>query len=64
MNSIQILGAKDVAKLFNVTVPTARKFLHRKGVPSFKVGRELRVEKEALLKWIREQNGVGEKETR
>lgn len=51
------LNVKQVAELFNVSVPTAREFLHRKGVPPFKVGRELRIEKNALINYV--QNAIG-----
>ena len=54
----QIINCKEVAEILHCSLPTAREFLHRKGVPSFKVGREIRIEKNALINYVQNARGV------
>ena len=51
------LNVKQVAEVLNCSAPTAREFLHRKGCPSFRVGRELRIEKNALIHYVQNARG-------
>lgn len=47
------LGTKDVAKILNCSIPTARTLMHRKDFPLVKVGRALKVYAPALDEWAR-----------
>lgn len=53
----------EAAELLGVHVQTLRKLARRKGIPCFKVGRDWRFRKEALISWADEQNRVDEEES-
>lgn len=55
-NDIQFLGSKDVAKALGCSLPLARQIMLQYGFPLIKVGRSLKVEKQAFLDWTRNQN--------
>lgn len=56
MNGIEILTVEDVSKILGINIQTAQRMFHEKYFPRIKgVGRRLLVEKEAFLKYIRNE---------
>lgn len=51
----EILTADEVAELLQVSKVTLWKLRKYRGLPSFKVGREVRFFKHELLQWIQEE---------
>lgn len=49
-NSIVFLGTKDIAQSPGCSIPTARGIMHRPDFPLIKVGKNLRVSKEAFMR--------------
>lgn len=48
-------GTKEVAKSLGCSIPTAREIMHRPDFPLIKVGKNLRVSKEAFMRWAEER---------
>ena len=55
----EFLNVFDAAALLEVHVQTLRKLARQKKIPSFKVGRDWKFRKEALVRWADEQHRVG-----
>lgn len=55
-----VLTAKDVMAFLGVARPTAYELMNRKDFPSIRIGRSLKVTKQALLAWL-EQKATTEK---
>ena len=51
MYNIKFLNTKDVAKVLNCSVPTARQLMMRADFPLIKVGKNLKVEEQAFIEW-------------
>lgn len=51
MYNIKFLNTKDVAKVLNCSVPTARQLMMRADFPLIKVGKNLKVEEQAFIDW-------------
>ena len=58
------LTVEEVAELLQVTVETVRDYINRKKnrLPAFKVGREWRVRKIDLDRWVEENMNVRDEE--
>lgn len=50
-NNIMFLGTKQVATLLGCSLPTARQIMMRHDFPLIRIGRSMKVEKNALLEW-------------
>jgi len=55
MEDPKILTADEVAKLLKVSPVTLWRLRKHRGLPSFKVGREVRFFKHELLQWIQDE---------
>ena len=53
----RLMTVKGMQARYGCSLPTAREFLHKRGCPSFKVGREIRIEKNALFAFIQSSKG-------
>jgi excisionase family DNA binding protein len=53
-----MLTVQQVANYLNVSRNTVYNWTNSGELPSFKTGNTRRIRKEALLKWIREKEGV------
>lgn len=51
MEKITFLTTKDVAKALECSLPTARNIMMRHDFPLIRVGRAMKVEKNAFLEW-------------
>jgi excisionase family DNA binding protein len=58
-NKNEIMNVFDAAALLGVHVQTLRKLARKKEIPSFKVGRDWKFRKEALVRWADEQHSPG-----
>ena len=54
-NLQDILTVKQLAEFLQVTELTIRRAINSNKLKAFKVGREWRIEKEEVLKWLDEQ---------
>jgi len=59
MPNSDAMNALEAAAFLGVHVETLRKLARRNEIPSFKVGRDWRFRKEALVRWADEQRTVG-----
>lgn len=50
-----VLTVSQVQEILGVSKAVAYQLAHRRGFPSFKLGRSIRVSKEALLCWLEQQ---------
>lgn len=50
-----ILSAEDLAKALNVSISTSYRLLHSKGFPVVTIGKRKMVNKNDLVKWIKQQ---------
>lgn len=50
-DNIQFLNTEEVAAALGCSVPTARNIMHRKDFPLVRVGKSMKVSKQAFLKW-------------
>ena len=48
---IKFLGTQEVSKALGCSLPTARQIMMRQDFPLVRVGRAMKVEKNALLEW-------------
>lgn len=48
----------DIARLLNISLPTARQLFHSKGFPSMKIGRAFRVSRSAFERWAHEREVI------
>lgn len=48
---VVFLGTKEVAKALGCSLPTARQIMMRYDFPLIRVGRSMKVEKNALIEW-------------
>lgn len=55
----EVLNVFDAAALLGVHIQTLRKLARKKEIPSFKVGRDWKFRKEALVRWADEQHRSG-----
>ena len=51
----ELYTVKDVAKFFQIGRNKAYDLMHEPGFPSFKLGKQMRVPKEQLLLWTKNQ---------
>ncbi|MFT4593579.1 MAG: excisionase family DNA binding protein [Phycisphaerales bacterium] len=59
--SKQLLNREEAAQWFGLSVRTLDKLTKEGGVPSFKIGRQVRYSLQALEKWVEEaQKNKGE----
>lgn len=58
------LTVEEVAEMLQVSVETVRGYINRKKnkLPAFKVGREWRVRKTDLDRWVQENMNIGDGE--
>ena len=47
---------KDVARCLGCSLPTARQLFHRADFPALKIGKNLKVSKDAFEKWASERH--------
>jgi excisionase family DNA binding protein len=52
----ELLSPAEVAMLLNVPYRTVILWVKNRKIPSYKLGRHLRVEKEKLLEWVRQNS--------
>lgn len=50
-----VLGARDVMAFLGIARPTAYELMNRKDFPSIRIGRSLKVTKQALLAWLEQK---------
>lgn len=50
-DSLEFLSSSDVAKLLHCSIVTARNTMKRADFPLVRVGKNMRVSKQALIKW-------------
>lgn len=50
-DKVVFLGTKEVAEALGCSLPTARQIMMRYDFPLIRVGRAMKVEKNALLEW-------------
>ena len=50
-DNIQFLNTEEVAAALGCSVPTARNIMRRKDFPLVRVGKNMKVSKQAFLKW-------------
>ena len=55
MYNIKFLNTKDVAKVLNCSVPTARHLMMRADFPLIKVGKNLKVLEDAFIDWSKKR---------
>ncbi len=48
---IMFYGTKDIAKLLDCSIPTAREIMHRADFPLITAGRKMKVSKAAFEQW-------------
>ena len=53
---INILTVEDVKKIFSIGRNNAYELMHREDFPSFKIGKKLFINQDALYKWIENQS--------
>jgi len=51
----EILTVQDLAKILRVGIRTAYRTCHRQDFPAIRVGKQIRVSKNALNKWLQSQ---------
>lgn len=56
----EFLTAEEVAEYLRLPLSTVYKLVQDKKLPGFKVGKHWRFRKEAIQKWIKEQEGKNE----
>jgi excisionase family DNA binding protein len=49
-------GTKDVAECLHCSLPTARQLFHRADFPALKIGKNLKVSKDAFEEWAKERH--------
>jgi len=54
-NDSDVLNAKEAAEYLKAHVETVRRMARRREIPAFKVGKDWRFHKEALIKWTETQ---------
>ena len=57
-SDFNVLNAREAAALLGTHVETVRRFARRGELPSFKVGKDWRFRREALVRWAEDQ-GIG-----
>lgn len=57
-SAIEVLNAEAAAAFLGAHVETLRRLARRGGIPSFKVGKDWRFRKEALLRWSEGQRPI------
>lgn len=50
-NNIKFLGTKEVANALKCSLPTARQIMRRPDFPLIRVGKNMRVLKQAFIEW-------------
>ena len=55
---MNILTTEDVKRLLKISDKQAKALMRADGFPSIKIGREYRVEEQALLDWMKETKSV------
>lgn len=50
-SEIMFYGTKDIAKLLDCSIPTAREIMHRADFPLINAGRKMKVSKVAFEQW-------------
>lgn len=50
-NTVMFYGTKDIAKLLDCSIPTAREIMHRADFPLINAGRKMKVSKSAFEQW-------------
>ncbi|MBR1531725.1 MAG: helix-turn-helix domain-containing protein [Eubacterium sp.] len=54
-NNLTFYNTKEVAADLGCSIPTARQLFHRADFPALKIGKNFRVEKNALERWASER---------
>lgn len=54
-NNLTFYNTKEVAAALGCSIPTARQLFHRADFPALKIGKNFRVEKNALERWASER---------
>ena len=49
--SVMFYGTKDIAKMLDCSIPTAREIMHRADFPLITAGRKMKVSKIAFEQW-------------
>jgi excisionase family DNA binding protein len=52
-----ILTVEQLQDFLGISRPKAYELVHTKGFPAIRIGRTIRVPREALMRWINEQQG-------
>lgn len=55
---MEILTSKDLETILKLSDIQAKALMRTKGFPAFRIGREYRVTKEALLDWINNTKSI------
>jgi excisionase family DNA binding protein len=55
-----VLTMKDVQDYLGISRPKTYELAHTRGFPTVRFGRAIRVPREAFLRWLERQAGVGE----
>lgn len=59
----QVMTIKDVAAYLSVHPMTMYKYVKEGNIPAFKIGTSWRIRREAIEKWIKENEGNHERKT-
>jgi excisionase family DNA binding protein len=54
-----VLKAGDVQRLLGISRVTTYELLHRRGFPVVRIGRAIRVPRDAFLRWLEDEVEVG-----
>lgn len=55
-SNIKFIGTKEVAKILNCSVPTARHIMERSDFPLIRVGKNLKVSEQAFEEWAKSRH--------
>ena len=62
--ALEVLNTQETAALLGVHVETVRRLARSGALPSFKVGKDWRFRRDALLQWIDEQQRMNKRPAR
>ena len=63
IESVNVLNTREAATYLNAHVETIRRMARRGDIPAFKVGKDWRFHKNALLRWSKEQYSNWQRKT-
>lgn len=52
------LTVKEMAEMFNVSMPTAYALVHREDFPTIRMGKKILVNAEGLQRWLDDHTGM------